>query len=74
MWRTTTTLDPNGSAAEFNGTSDHGIDGIDGSSSTAVLAVQLSLLALCSAGGALANGLVFAVFYRRPSLRTISNR
>lgn len=39
-----------------------------------LLALQLTVLVFISAMGTFANALVFAVFYRRPSLRTISNR
>lgn len=39
-----------------------------------LLAAQLSALVFISVLGTFANALVFAVFYRRPSLRTISNR
>lgn len=39
-----------------------------------LFALQLSALVFISALGTFANALVFAVFYRRPSLRTISNR
>lgn len=39
-----------------------------------LFAVQLSALVFISVLGTFANALVFAVFYRRPSLRTISNR
>lgn len=39
-----------------------------------LVALQLTVLVFISALGTFANALVFAVFYRRPSLRTISNR
>lgn len=39
-----------------------------------LVSLQLSLLVFISVVGTFANALVFAVFYRRPSLRTISNR
>ncbi len=39
-----------------------------------LVALQLTVLVIISALGTFANALVFAVFYRRPSLRTISNR
>lgn len=47
---------------------------VDGFNWSGSLVAQLGLLILCSVLGTLANALVFAVFYRRPSLRTISNR
>jgi len=49
-----------------------------GSSSSAglmaLVGLQLTVLVCVSVLGTFANALVFAVFYRRPSLRTISNR
>jgi hypothetical protein len=41
---------------------------------TLVVVLQMTLLVVISVTGTFANALVFAVFYRRPSLRTISNR
>lgn len=50
----------------------------EGSSSSAglmaLVGLQLTVLICVSILGTFANALVFAVFYRRPSLRTISNR
>ena len=48
----------------------------NGSSSGLLVLVglQLTVLVCVSILGTFANALVFAVFYRRPSLRTISNR
>ena len=51
---------------------DGGVGGVATLELVAVL--QMTLLVAISAAGTAANALVFAVFYRRPSLRTISNR
>lgn len=50
------------------------VDGTGSSPFFGLVALQLTLLIFISAMGTFANALVFAVFYRRPSLRTISNR
>lgn len=42
--------------------------------SVLVTAVLLSILAVVFVFGTVANSLVFLVFYRRPSLRSLSNR
>ena len=54
-----------GSGQQEDGTENHLLG---------LVALQLTLLVFISAFGTFANALVFAVFYRRPSLRTISNR
>jgi hypothetical protein len=54
---------------------DHVVHGgTDSDSLLGLVALQLTVLVFISALGTFANALVFAVFYRRPSLRTISNR
>lgn len=66
----------NGNSSESGGEdSSHVVDGgTDSDPLLGLVALQLTVLVFISAVGTFANALVFAVFYRRPSLRTISNR
>ncbi|XP_057364887.1 uncharacterized protein LOC130685587 [Daphnia carinata] len=66
----------NGNSSENGGEdSSHVVDGgTDSDPLLGLVALQLTVLVFISAVGTFANALVFAVFYRRPSLRTISNR
>ena len=57
---------PSSAAAEETPANDDSLLGL--------VALQLTVLIFISALGTFANALVFAVFYRRPTLRTISNR
>ena len=46
----------------------------DGDTLDVLVVVQMTVLSFIAVTGTFANALVFAVFYRRPTLRTISNR
>lgn len=79
MWSTYSVTDRppmTGTASNCNSSllASNSRDIIDSSPFLGLVALQLTLLVFISAMGTFANALVFAVFYRRPSLRTISNR
>lgn len=58
-----------------NSSSESGVGRADEPESlVGLFALQLTVLVFIAALGTFANALVFAVFYRRPTLRTISNR
>lgn len=76
MWSLYSVTDPRPLTGTGDGNSsdtEEGADATDGPY-VGLVALQLTVLIIISALGTFANALVFAVFYRRPSLRTISNR